>query len=399
MVGNRGTYSGGAGVLSFLDRPRPCVYHPSQMAIFRITDSSIERVDETTFAREKLLERKDLQRRLKTNISVLSPDLMVIDEEFGDWEDSSRRIDLLCLDRDAHLVVVELKRTDDGGHMELQAVRYAAMVSSMTFDQLVGAHAHCLGGEDPLERAQSAILNFLGLESPDEARLSDEVRIILVSADFSIELTTTVLWLNKFGLDITCVRLKPYKLEGQVLMDIQQLIPLPEAEEYETKIRAQQQENRLAETSRDAMLRRFWRQLIERSRPKTALFSNRTGSKDQWIGVTLGRTGFNLNIVILREESRVECYIDLGKNSDEKNLAAFKTLEQQKQAIEPAFGERLDWQELEDSRACRICKFLKGGWDGPEAEWGKLQDELVDAAIRLEKALKAPIQSLMIQRE
>jgi len=369
------------------------------MAIFRITDSSIEKVEETTFAREKLLERKDLQRRLKANISVLSPDLMVIDEEFGDWEDSSRRIDLLCLDRDAHLVVVELKRTDDGGHMELQAVRYAAMVSSMTFDQLAGAHVHCLGGEDSLERAKSAILNFLERESPDEARPSDEVRIILVSADFSIELTTTVLWLNKSGLDITCVRLKPYKLDGQVLMDIQQLIPLPEAEEYETKIRAQQQENRLAETSRDAMLRRFWRQLIERSRPKTALFSNRTGSKDQWIGVTLGRTGFSLNIVILREESRVECYIDLGKNSDEKNLAAFKTLEQQKQAIESVFGESLDWQELEDSRACRICKFLKGGWNGPEAGWSKLQDELIDAAIRLEKALKAPVQSLKIGRE
>jgi hypothetical protein len=203
------------------------------MTIFRITDSALEKVEETTFAREKLLERKDLQRRLKASISVLSPDLMVIDEEFGDWEDSSRRIDLLCLDRDAHLVVVELKRTDDGSHMELQAVRYAAMVSSMTFDQLVGAHAHFFGGKDSLERAQSAILNFLGLQAADEARLSDEVRIILVSADFSIELTTTVLWLNKFGLDITCVRLKPYKLDGQVLMDIQQLIPLPEAEEYE----------------------------------------------------------------------------------------------------------------------------------------------------------------------
>jgi hypothetical protein len=369
------------------------------MAIFRITDSSIEKVEETTFAREKLLERKDLQRRLKANISVLSPDLMVIGEEFGDWEDSSRRIDLLCLDKDAHLVVVELKRTEDGGHMELQAVRYAAMVSSMTFDQLVGTHARFLGGENSQERAQSAIINFLGLESPSEARLSEEVRIILVSADFSIELTTTVLWLNKVGLDITCIRLKPYNLDGQVLMDIQQLIPLPEAEEYETKIRAQQQENRLAETSRHALHRRFWRQLIERSRTKTALFSNRTGSKDQWIGVTLGRVGFNLSIVLLRDESRVECYIDFGKNSGEKNLAVFKTLEQQKQTIEASFGEKLDWQELEDSRACRICTFVKGGWDEPEPEWGKLQDELVDAAIRLEKALKPPIQSLSIPKE
>ena len=34
-------------------------------------------------------------------------------EEFSDWEDSHRRIDLLCLDKDADLVVVELKRTED----------------------------------------------------------------------------------------------------------------------------------------------------------------------------------------------------------------------------------------------------------------------------------------------
>ena len=62
---------------------------------------------------------------------------MVLAEEFSDWADSTRRIDLLCLDDDANLVVVELKRTEDGGHMELQALRYAAMVSAMTFDQAV----------------------------------------------------------------------------------------------------------------------------------------------------------------------------------------------------------------------------------------------------------------------
>lgn len=35
----------------------------------------------------------------------------------------------------ANLVVIELKRTEEGGRMELQAIRYAAMVSTMTFDQ------------------------------------------------------------------------------------------------------------------------------------------------------------------------------------------------------------------------------------------------------------------------
>ncbi len=172
----------------------------------------MEKVAETSFAQEKLLERRDLQRLIKADISVLSSDLMVIKDEFGDWEDSKRRIDLLCLDKDAHIVVLELKRTEDGEHMDLQAIRYAAMVSSMTFEQLVGTHASFIGGENARQRAESAILSFLNFDSAAAAQLSDEVKIMLVSADFSIELTTSVLWLNKRGLDITCIRLKPYRL-------------------------------------------------------------------------------------------------------------------------------------------------------------------------------------------
>jgi len=60
---------------------------------------------------------------------------MVLQDAFGDERDNQPRIDLLCLDTNANLVVVELKCDDDGGHTELQALRHAAMVSSMTFDQ------------------------------------------------------------------------------------------------------------------------------------------------------------------------------------------------------------------------------------------------------------------------
>jgi len=69
---------------------------------------------------------------------------MVISEEFDQWGESSRRIDLLCIDKEANLVVVELKRTEDGGHMELQAIRYAAKISAVTFSQLVDVHGQYL---------------------------------------------------------------------------------------------------------------------------------------------------------------------------------------------------------------------------------------------------------------
>src|SRR5512135_3428618 len=107
------------------------------MPIYEITPDSLREIPKTSFGHAGVRERADLQRLLRNQIEVVSPDTLVIAEEFGEWEDSHRRIDLLGVDKDANLVVIELKRTEDGGLMDLQAIRYAAMVSTMTFDQVV----------------------------------------------------------------------------------------------------------------------------------------------------------------------------------------------------------------------------------------------------------------------
>ena len=191
-------------------------------------------------------ERGDLQRLLREQIGAIAPDTLVISEEFGEWEDSRRRIDLLAIDKQANLVVIELKRTEDGGHMELQAIRYAAMVSPMTFDQAVDVFGRYLKGEkDP----RAELLEFLGWEEPDDGEFAQGVRIVLASADFSKELTSSVLWLNDYGVDIRCIRLKPYDLDGRILVDVQQIIPLPEAETYQVQIREKTRKERLARTS------------------------------------------------------------------------------------------------------------------------------------------------------
>lgn len=59
-----------------------------------------------------------------------------------------------------------------------------------------------------------------------------------MSADFGREITTTVLWLNRFdGMDVRCVRLVPYDIDGKLLLDIQQTLPLPEAADYQVRLR------------------------------------------------------------------------------------------------------------------------------------------------------------------
>ena len=228
----------------------------SAVAIVRITDDQIEPMKATTLGEEGILEREDLQRLLKKNIKAIDSDLYVISEEFRNWNESKRRIDLLALDRDANLVVIELKR-DGSGHMELQALRYAAMVSAMTFDQVVWTHEQYLEKEGIDKDARDEVLSFLQWEDEGGDPAIGDVRIILVSGGFSKELTTAVLWLIERGLDIRCVRLKPYRVDELLLADIQQILPLREAQDYIIQIgkkrRAQQDQ-----AKREPTLRAFW---------------------------------------------------------------------------------------------------------------------------------------------
>jgi len=305
------------------------------MAIFKFTKDAFVPLMETQLSAENIFERRDLQRLLRSQIQVIDPDLMVITEEFDQWVESSRRIDLLCIDKEANLVIIELKRSEDGGYMELQAIRYAAMISTMTFSQLVDAHKHHLEklGLSSSEAEQN-VLSFLKWDQPDDDRFANQVGIVLAAADFSKELTTSVLWLNDQGLDIRCVRLKPYRdADGTVLIDVQQLIPLPEATDYQTQIKAKEHAGRVERAQRYDLRFRFWSELLKYARTKTDLHAGRNPGIYNWIGGSIGRPGFHLNYVVREDESQVELYIDQGANSDELNLKAFGDLKQNRQTI------------------------------------------------------------------
>jgi len=363
------------------------------MSLYRVTPDRFEPVARTTFAAVRMLERKDLQRLLRKDISPIADDLMVIAEEYGDWEDSNRRIDLLCLSKDADLVVVEIKRTDDGGHMELQAIRYAAMVSGMTLEQVIGAYARAHNLDE--SEARTDLLSFLDLDDDQSATLSGEVRIVLVSADFSTELTTAVMWLNKRDLDIRCIRLRPHKMGNDVIIDATQIIPLPEAAEYEVKLREQEQEKRKVLGARQEIFRRFWAQLIERSKARTQLLANRSTTSDHWISTGLGRSGFWLSAALTQREAQVECFIRIA-GGKERNLEIFNALLARRQEVETVFGGPLDWDSLPDRKGCKIRSIFPGGWKSPESEWPELQENLIDALVRLESAIKRPIQELSL---
>jgi hypothetical protein len=186
------------------------------------------------------------------NIGKFFPGLKTIATEFSRWEDSTRRLDILAIDEDRNLYVIEFKRDNDAAHAELQAIRYAAMLSVCDVSDLVQAGYHYrkkMDVDTQIETWRAELLDFLGEKNLDDIELCPIPRIVLISSQFNKEITTTVLWLNERfgsveedlpGMYIMCVEVGVYELGGQRALHFDQIIPISQAEEYQVKARAKE---------------------------------------------------------------------------------------------------------------------------------------------------------------
>lgn len=213
------------------------------MPLLKIQDDKFQVLIETTLEQEKIFEVRHIQRWLSQSIETLDNRLKVISTEFHSW-DCNRSIDILCIDTNGDLVVVELKRSKDA-HMELQALRYAAMVSNMTFDNIVNEYRSYLQKIGSPLQAEQDLIQFLDKNEISKDEFAQDVRIILLAANFSRELISSVLWLNnQKGLDISCYQLSIFNDEQKIFFNIQKIIPLANAEDYQIQFRVKNQEER-----------------------------------------------------------------------------------------------------------------------------------------------------------
>lgn len=277
--------------------------------------------------------------------------------------------------------------------MELQAIRYAAMVSTMTFDRVIDIYQRYLAREGSNLDARTNILDFLGWEEPNEDSFAQDVKIVLVSSNFSKELTTAVMWLNKRDLDIRCIRLVPYQDGGRIFIDVQQVIPLPEAAEYQIQIREKEQKERKERVERYPF-RKFWETLLGLGEGKTPLHSKMQPSTRSHIGANTGIDGVRYIYILFQHTCRVEIYIECYDAILNKKI--FDGFYSHKEEIEESFGGPLLWQRLDEKRGSRFGYDMTiGGYKDDESNWEAIQMAMIDAMIRFEKATSPFIPGLI----
>jgi hypothetical protein len=142
---------------------------------------------------------------------------------------------------------------------------------------------------------------------------------------------------------------------------------------------------------REILRHRFWAELLEKAKLRTTLHANISPGRDSWAGAGGGRSGLAFNYNIHQNSARVELYLD--SRDIEWNKAAFDLLHSSKDEIEEVFGEPLHWQRLDAKRASRISITLEAGGYRDE-NWSEVQDAMIDAMVRLEKAMRPHIPRL-----
>lgn len=350
-------------------------------------------------------ERKHLQEWLAHEPSALGEELLIIQKEFDGFDDTRERLDLLALDKDGNLVIIENKLDDSGRDVVWQALQYASYCASLTKAQIVDIYQQYLDRYEPVTAevdllnapasASARICEFLDAPDLDELKLNlgNSQRIMLVAANFRKEVTSTALWLLGQGISIACFKITPYSLGEQLLINIDQIIPTPEAKELMIGINAKEAEEKTTEVvlkNRHTVRREYWERALEAFQKSACqLYNNISPSKDHWLSAGSGLSGCPYNLIFLQKELRVELWISRGVTEENKYL--FDLLSQSKQDIEHAFGAELEWMRLDEKKSCRIQFSTKA--DGFNKEtWPQAVAWHLEQMTKLEKALKGPLQ-------
>lgn len=311
-----------------------------------------------TFSELGFREREHLQEWIAKNPEILGEELLVIQKEFDGWTETRERIDLLAIDKNGAIVVIENKLDDSGKDVAWQAMKYAAYCSSLSKTNIVDIFQKYLNNSSSPENAREVICDFLEVSDFEEVVLNAgfNQRVFLAGARFRPEVTSTCLWLINHNIDVRCIRIVPFGEDEQLFLNVDQIIPPPEAEEYMVKIGSKEVEEKSSKgTSRRSHKLRFsfFTLLLENLTGVSAkTYAARSPGKDHWLSGSTGISGTNYSFSFLQNVIRVE--LSIQRASAKENKFIFDELALKRDIIEKKFGYPLDWMRLDDKKASRI---------------------------------------------
>lgn len=337
----------------------------------------VEKIKSSSFQELKFSERNHLQEWIAKQPDIFGEELLIILKEFDGFDETKERLDLLALDKGGNLVIIENKLDDSGRDVVWQSVKYASYCSALSKTNILEIYQKYLSKQNIQQDAKKNICDFFDKEEFDSVVLNNGFmqRIIMVAANFRKEVTSTVLWLMKHGVNIKCFKATPFKNNDEIYLSVEQIIPLPEAEELMIGIaekERQETDTELGNVKRENLRKEFWQHTLEFfNKNNLDIYKGVSPSKDHWLNTGAGISGVHYSLIFLKDEIRVEFALDTGSKNSNKSM--FDYLFSKKDEIENTFKESLVWRKLEDKKVSLI-QFSKSIDADNKENWNEMAD-------------------------
>ena len=138
-------------------------------------------------------------------------------------------------------------------------------------------------------------------------------------------------------------------------------------------------------SERSERYREFFQGLIDILREEHRFTNARTGQPQNWYSFSAGygqKVTYGANFTG-QKQARVEVYIDVG--DPDQNIKLLEDLEGHRHEIESCLEQALDWQRLENRRACRIALDRPGSIDDDAATLAEIRDWMVENLVNLKQ--------------
>lgn len=215
--------------------------------VCKISSKKAEKIDTVTFS-ELGMQESNIEEILRRNIDMLCSEedsMLIVGRQVKN--EKQGRSDLTAVDNNGSIVLIEIKRDirdieNRKEGFEFQAIRYAASIATIESpDELVKKvfatyiekyrNEFELGELTSYELGIRKLNEFLNANDAEKTFNKDQ-KIILVASDYDEQTLSAVAWLNNNGVDITCSKLIPYKINEDVLLNAEKILPLTDYDDY-----------------------------------------------------------------------------------------------------------------------------------------------------------------------
>lgn len=215
--------------------------------MYIINGNKAEKVEAVTFT-ELDMKENDIEEILRCNIDMLCGEeesMLIVGRQVKN--EKLGRSDLTAVDNNGSLVLIEIKRDmkdfeSKKEAIEFQAIRYAASYATIeTPEELVEKvfapyiekyrSEFEIGELTTFELGIRKLNEFLE-ENQAGNDFNKKQKIILAASDYDDQTLSAVAWLNNNGVDMYCFKLIPFKVNDQIIINAEKVLPVADYDDY-----------------------------------------------------------------------------------------------------------------------------------------------------------------------